>query len=526
MQDRCDRGLLRRSTTSGNDAAAELASNVAEKVSPQSQIASRTSAVSTILGRQSCQHQVMQTRDPIDPGATRAGLLAELPAAQIPNPGPTILTVEATANAKIFFETYYDPLLSASPSPRSIRRQALEKRLKTRFSSEEQREKERNRWRRAETSHLRQVRTQKSRMKRSARTCRATATAGFEALRILGKGSFGVVRLVREDNLAISDIPSVKPARAKRLDFHGGGLARQPMNRSLKASTQRDVKSRSVQKQMGEVYAMKVIRKSDMLRNCQEGHLRAERDFLVTSEKSRWVIPLIASFQDGTNLYLVMEYMVGGDFLGLLFRKNVLKEKHARWYIAEMLLCVEETHRRGWIHRDIKPDNFLISSTGHLKISDFGLAFDGHWSHDQRFFRNHRKSLMEKLGIEVLGDKEDQRDEDKKLMEARHNDIITEQGYKIREHRQMDGPCDDETILQWRNREGKRRMAASVVGTSQYMAPEVIRGESYDGRCDWWSIGIILYEVVTFVPVIYVTSADCSRPVPVWIHTIRLRESR
>lgn len=83
-------------------------------------------------------------------------------------------------------------------------------------------------------------------------------------------------------------------------------------------------------KPLSEVFAMKVIRKSEMLRACQEGHLRAERDFLVGAEDSRWTVPLIASFQDNTNLYLVMEYMIGGDFLGLLLREDVLDEQVAR----------------------------------------------------------------------------------------------------------------------------------------------------------------------------------------------------
>jgi serine/threonine protein kinase len=113
------------------------------------------------------------------------------------------------------------------------------------------------------------------------------------------------------------------------------------------------------------------------------------------------VVPLIASFQDANNLYLVMDYMVGGDFLGLLIRKETLSEDKTRWYIAEMILCVEEAHRLRWIHRDIKPDNFLISASGHLKISDFGLAFDGHWAHDQSYYNNQRYSLMDKLGIQV-----------------------------------------------------------------------------------------------------------------------------
>ena len=68
-------------------------------------------------------------------------------------------------------------------------------------------------------------------------------------------------------------------------------------------------------------------------------------------------------------------------------------------------------------------------------------------------------------------------------------------GHHEKAESQLDGPTENETILQWRDRNCKRKLARSVVGTSQYMAPEVIRGELYDGRCDWWSIGIILYEV-------------------------------
>lgn len=121
----------------------------------------------------------------------------------------------------------------------------------------------------------------------------------------------------------------------------------------------------------------------------------------------RRVVPLIASFQDLNNLYLVMDYMPGGDFLGLLIRDNVLSESITKWYIAEMILCIEEAHALRWIHRDVKPDNFLISASGHLKISDFGLAFDGHWSHDQAYYNNHRYSLLTKLGIDVAGDAQD-----------------------------------------------------------------------------------------------------------------------
>lgn len=178
-----------------------------------------------------------------------------------------------------------------------------------------------------------------------------------------------------------------------------------------------------------------------------------------------------------------MEYMPGGDFLGLLLRENVLPESAARFYIAEMILAVEETHRLNYVHRDIKPDNFLISSSGHLKISDFGLAFDGHWSHDASYFNWQRYSLVRTLGIQVNGDEKDQKD----------CENIKGQFEKLRHfmngvdrHDRRDHALDDEvtSIVDWRNRNGNRAAAESVVGTSQYMAPEVIKGHGYDGRCD------------------------------------------
>ena len=320
--------------------------------------------------------------------------------------------------------------------------------------------------------------------------------AGYEVVRVLGKGSFGVVRLVREkEDLGFASIIDEHiPAPTEK---NGKTLTKQSSD-GQKAATHDATCTRDRKRQ---VYAMKVIRKSDMLRNSQEGHLRAERDFLVASEKSQWVVPLVASFQDSTNLYLVMEYMVGGDFLGLLFRKDILKEKKARWYIAEMILCVEEAHKLRWIHRDVKPDNFLISASGHLKISDFGLAFDGHWAHDQNFFNSHRQLLMEKLGLEVEGDSLDRKEGASAAANLALAEVLTGGRKERRDKLPVEeGPGENETILQWRDRLGKRKLARSVVGTSQYMAPEVIRGELYDGRCDWWIIGIILYEVNLHAP--------------------------
>ncbi|KAL9098430.1 MAG: hypothetical protein Q9163_005906 [Psora crenata] len=417
------------------------------------------------------------------------------PIQEAPPDTPSIVTVETAANAKIFFETHYDPLLAGKTSPRSLRRRELECRLDAQDVPEEYRCCERLAWAKHESYHLRQVRILKGKTNQATDNLGMTV-AGYEIVRILGKGSFGIVRLVREKEPIPISAARLAPIayQAWQQPTHHGPSTSASEGPVPTFSGPTSPRVGNSNKASREVYAMKVIRKSDMLRNCQEGHLRAERDFLVASEKSMWVVPLVASFQDRTNLYLVMEYMIGGDFLGLLFRRNILKERHARWYIAEMILCVEETHRRNWIHRDIKPDNFLISSSGHLKISDFGLAFDGHWSHDQRFYKNHRRNLMDKLGIEIKGDFEDQQEEAKRTSRGHMLNILTGRSIQIRENAQMEEAGEDESILQWRNRKGKRRMAASVVGTSQYMAPEVIRGDPYDGRCDWWSIGIILYE--------------------------------
>lgn len=305
--------------------------------------------------------------------------------------------------------------------------------------------------------------------------------SNYDIIRVLGKGSFGVVRLVRE-----------KSDHCESL--RGSCCSARYLDGSL---TPRDEGSCTSSHKPKQIFAMKVIRKSNMLRNSQEGHLRAERDFLVASENSRWVVPLVSAFQDSNNLYLVMEYMIGGDFLGLLLREDILDENVAKWYLAEMILCIEEAHKMKWIHRDVKPDNFLITSSGHLKISDFGLAFDGHWTHNQAYYNEQRYGLLRDLDLHVQGDTQDM-EEERSRQDARQTTGHNHGNAMSRSHYQTGQDHANGPIIDWLNREQRRQFAKSIVGTSQYMAPEVVRGESYDGRCDWWSIGIILYEVGRF----------------------------
>ncbi|KAJ5661861.1 uncharacterized protein N7477_009477 [Penicillium maclennaniae] len=358
----------------------------------------------------------------------------------------SIKTVEAVSVAKIYLELYYNSIFQ-NQDPRLQRQHELDQYI---FAFQlvpgEQVQIRRN-WALQENEHLRQVRALKTRM-RCSRDEAAVSIAGYEVIKVLGKGSFGVVRL--------------KVAYL----FQELGLMAYSGPRWMEPKT--------------------VAKIHDWRKEGSEGHIRAERDFLVAAAKSRWVVPLITSFQDSTNLYLVMDYMLGGDFLGLLIRKDILREDRTRFYIAEMILCIEEAHRLQWIHRDIKPDNFLISASGHLKISDFGLAFNGHWAHDQTYYNSQRHYLIEKLGVDVIGDAEDQ------AHAAEIREFSEMSSYGVMEQPNSQVPSTD--VLDWRNSRGRRRFAKSVVGTSQYMAPEVIRGEMYDGRCDWWSLGIIIFE--------------------------------
>lgn len=126
-----------------------------------------------------------------------------------------------------------------------------------------------------------------------------TTINDFDLLKIVGHGAFGVVRIVRE-------------------------------------------------RSTGEVYAMKILRKVEMLKKNQEAHVRTERDLLAeASEVSNWIVRLIYSFQDTENLYFVMEYLPGGDLLTLLIKMDVFDESFARHYAAQMVLAIEEAHKLG-----------------------------------------------------------------------------------------------------------------------------------------------------------------------------------
>ncbi|XP_038623370.1 serine/threonine-protein kinase LATS1 [Tachyglossus aculeatus] len=219
------------------------------------------------------------------------------------------------------------------------------------------------------------------------------------------------------------------------------------------------------------LYATKTLRKKDVLLRNQVAHVKAERDILAEAD-NEWVVRLYYSFQDKDNLYFVMDYIPGGDMMSLLIRMGVFPEKLARFYIAELTCAVESVHKMGFIHRDIKPDNILIDRDGHIKLTDFGLCTGFRWTHDSKYYQSGDHPRQDSMDFSnEWGDPANCRCGDRlKPLERR----------AARQH--------------------QRCLAHSLVGTPNYIAPEVLLRTGYTQLCDWWSVGVILFEMLVGQP--------------------------
>uniref|UniRef100_A0AAR2LAU2 Rho-associated protein kinase 2 n=1 Tax=Pygocentrus nattereri TaxID=42514 RepID=A0AAR2LAU2_PYGNA len=121
-----------------------------------------------------------------------------------------------------------------------------------------------------------------------------------------------------------------------------------------------------------KVYAMKLLSKFEMIKRSDSAFFWEERDIMAFAD-SPWVVQLCCAFQDDRYLYMVMEYMPGGDLVNLTSTYDV-PEKWAKFYTAEVVMALDAIHSMGFIHRDVKPDNMLLDRNGHLKLADFGTC--------------------------------------------------------------------------------------------------------------------------------------------------------
>ena len=127
-------------------------------------------------------------------------------------------------------------------------------------------------------------------------------------------------------------------------------------------------------KDCGTVYAMKVLKKATIVRNQKDtAHTKAERSILE-EVKFPFIVDLHYAFQTGGKLYLILEYLSGGELFMHLEREGIFLEETAAFYLSEIILALQHLHRQGIIYRDLKPENVLLDGSGHIKLTDFGLC--------------------------------------------------------------------------------------------------------------------------------------------------------
>lgn len=175
----------------------------------------------------------------------------------------------------------------------------------------------------------------------------------------------------------------------------------------------------------GTIFAMKVLRKASIVRNQKDtAHTKAERNILE-AVKHPFIVDLMYAFQTGGKLYLILEYLSGGELFMHLEREGIFLEDTACFYLSEIILALEHLHCQGIIYRDLKPENILLDAQGHVKLTDFGLC---------------------------------------------------------KEHIQ----------------EGN--VTHTFCGTIEYMAPEILTRSGHGKAVDWWSLGALMYDMLTGSP--------------------------
>nr|AML78485.1 putative LOV domain-containing protein [Erythroxylum coca] len=197
-------------------------------------------------------------------------------------------------------------------------------------------------------------------------------------------------------------------------------------------------------------FAMKVMDKGVMLNRNKVHRACAEREILDMLDHP-FLPALYASFQTKTHICLITDYCPGGELFLLLDRqpKKVLKEDAVRFYAAEVVVALEYLHCQGIIYRDLKPENVLLQSDGHVSLTDFDLSC--------------LTSCNPQLLIPSVNEKK------KKHRKRQETPIFVAE---------------------------PMRASNSFVGTEEYIAPEIISGAGHTSAVDWWALGILLYEML------------------------------
>jgi len=193
------------------------------------------------------------------------------------------------------------------------------------------------------------------------------------------------------------------------------------------------------------LYAMKVLSKKEMIERNKIKRALAEQEILATSNHP-FIVTLYHSFQSEDYLYLCMEYCMGGEFFRALQTRSskCIPEQDAKFYASEVVAALEYLHLMGFIYRDLKPENILLHQSGHIMLSDFDL------SKQTESIKNPSMSFNNNKNYQTLDTK------------------VCIDGFRTN----------------------------SFVGTEEYIAPEVIRGKGHTVAVDWWTLGILIFEML------------------------------
>jgi protein kinase A len=192
-----------------------------------------------------------------------------------------------------------------------------------------------------------------------------------------------------------------------------------------------------------QVFALKVLRKVDVIRLKQVEHVRNERNVLAAVAGHPFITTMVASFQDADTLYMLLDYCPGGEVFSYLRRARRFNEPTSQFYAAEICLILEFLHdKEGVAYRDLKPENILIDAEGHLKLVDFGFAK----KIQNSAFPGHDPMVIDSTDFSSTGE------------------------------------------------------TYTLCGTPEYLAPEVIKNTGHGTAVDWWAFGILIYEFLVGQP--------------------------
>ncbi|KAL2884965.1 cAMP-dependent protein kinase catalytic subunit PRKX [Ceratocystis lukuohia] len=229
----------------------------------------------------------------------------------------------------------------------------------------------------------------------------------------------------------------------------------------------------------GRVYALKILRKTEVIRLKQVDHVRYERTILSAVAGHPFITRLHASFADSDRLFLLLDYIPGGELFTYLRRLKFFDEPMARFYAAEIVLVLEYLHEThdGIAYRDLKPENILLDCDGHIKLVDFGFA--------KRLGNGHSNSNGDTLAAAAAGDS-------KKNLAVSETPVSS--GGKNRENNGSEKPASSPSPGLYASE------TYTLCGTPEYLAPEVLQNRGHTGAVDWWALGILIFEFLVGYP--------------------------